>query len=176
MPSRAPDPTWRGEVPDAVPRERITACLIVQDEQEHLPAALDSVAFCDEVVVVDGGSADGTVEIARAAGAKVIENPWPGYAIQRNVALDAATSEWVIEVDADERVSPQLRASIERLLAAPPSGVALALCHCATAFSVASWDLRRSTPPIARASSAPGPTGTTSAARCTRGSSRASGR
>jgi hypothetical protein len=111
-----------------VPRERITACLIVQDEQQHLPTALASVAFCDEIVVVDGGSSDGTVEIARAAGARVIENPWPGYSVQRNVALDAASSEWVIEVDADERISPQLAASIQALLAAPPPGVALALC------------------------------------------------
>ena len=111
-----------------MPQERITACLIVQNEQEHLPAALQSVAFCDEIVVVDGGSTDRTVEIARAAGARVIENPWPGYAIQRNVALDAAAGEWVIEVDADERVSPRLRASIQALLAAPPPGVALASC------------------------------------------------
>lgn len=111
-----------------MPRESITACLIVQDEQEHLPAALASVAFCDEIVVVNGGSRDGTVEIARAAGAKVIENPWPGYAAQRNVAIDAASSAWVIEVDADERVCPLLRASIEGLLQDPPQGVAMALC------------------------------------------------
>ncbi|HEY7831455.1 MAG TPA: glycosyltransferase family 2 protein [Solirubrobacteraceae bacterium] len=111
-----------------MPRERITACLIVQDEQEHLPAALASVAFCDEIVVVDGGSRDRTVEIARAAGAVVIESPWPGYAIQRNVALDAATSEWVVEVDADERLCPRLQASIQEMLLAPPPGIELALC------------------------------------------------
>jgi hypothetical protein len=111
-----------------MPSERIAACLIVQNEQQRLPAALASVAFCDEVVVVDGGSTDLTVEIARASGATVIENPWPGYAIQRNVALDAATSEWALEVDADECVSPRLRASIEELLAKPPPDVALAVC------------------------------------------------
>ena len=99
-----------------MPRERISACLIAQDEQEHLATTLDSVAFCEEKIVVDGGSRDGTVQIARAAGARVIENPWPGFAAQRNVALDAARCDWILEIDADERVSPRLRASTERLL------------------------------------------------------------
>jgi hypothetical protein len=106
-----------------VARDLISACLIVQDEQERLPAALDSVSFCDEVIVVDGGSRDRTVEIAQSAGARVIENPWPGFAIQRNLALDAATSEWVLEIDADERISPRLRESIQALLADPPPDV-----------------------------------------------------
>ncbi|MHB1808785.1 MAG: hypothetical protein ACYCU0_05760, partial [Solirubrobacteraceae bacterium] len=60
-------------------RQSVAACLIVQDEQRRLPAALASVAFCDEVIVVDGGSRDATVEVARACGATVIESPWPGY-------------------------------------------------------------------------------------------------
>jgi hypothetical protein len=115
-------------------RERLAACLIVQNEQEQLGRALESVAFCDEVIVVDGGSTDRTVEIARRAGARVIENPWPGFAAQRNVALDAAGSEWILEIDADERVSPALRASIETLLAAPPSGVAMAVCPLRNRF------------------------------------------
>jgi hypothetical protein len=107
--------------------ERVAACVIAQDEQEHLPGALASVAFCDEAIVVDGGSSDGTVQLARAAGARVIENPWPGYAVQRNVALDAAGSDWILEVDADERVSPELRASIEALLAARRADVGMAV-------------------------------------------------
>jgi predicted ATP-grasp superfamily ATP-dependent carboligase len=103
--------------------ERVTACLIVQDEQERLPEALRSVAFCDEIVVVDGGSRDATVALARAAGTRVIENPWPGYARQRNVALAAARTEWVLELDADERVTPRLAASIRALLANPSPDV-----------------------------------------------------
>lgn len=117
-----------------VAAERLTACLIVQNEQEHLREALDSVAFCQEIVVVDGGSSDRTMEIARAAGARVIENPWPGFAAQRNVALDAAASEWVLELDADERVSPRLRASIERFLLDPDPPSDIAVCPLRNRF------------------------------------------
>lgn len=114
--------------------ERISACLIVQDEQERIAAALASVAFCDETIVVDGGSSDATVEIARAAGARVIENPWPGFAAQRNVALDAAGGEWILQIDADERVSPTLRASIQALLSQPPPGAEMAVCALRNRF------------------------------------------
>ena len=108
-------------------RERLTACLIVQNEQERLPAALASVAFCDEIIVVDGGSSDATAQIAAAAGARVIENPWPGFAAQRNLAIDAAATDWILEVDADERISERLRQSILELLSDPPEGAAMAV-------------------------------------------------
>jgi hypothetical protein len=123
---RREDGVVRSSEPDS---ERIAACLIVQDEQEHLPWVLASVAFCDEVIVVDGGSSDDTVELARAAGARVIENPWPGYAAQRNVALDAAGGDcdWILEVDADERISPELCASIQALLAQRRTDVGMAV-------------------------------------------------
>jgi hypothetical protein len=101
-------------------RPTLSACIIARDEELHLPDCLASVAFCDEVVVVDSGSRDATVAIARAAGAHVVQQPWLGYAAQRNVAADHATGEWVLEVDADERVSPPLRAEIEAFLAGPP--------------------------------------------------------
>lgn len=117
-----------------VPREQITACLIVQNERDRLPTALKSVAFCDEILVIDGGSTDGTTEIARTHGARVIENPWPGFAVQRNVALGAANNDWILEIDADECVSPQLRASIETLLAAPAPSAAIAVCALRNRF------------------------------------------
>lgn len=115
-------------------KARLTACLIAQDEQEHLPQALASLRFCDEIVVVDGGSTDHTADIARAAGATVIENRWPGFAAQRNLALDNATGDWVLEIDADERVSPQLQASIEQLLETPEPGAEIAVCALRNRF------------------------------------------
>ncbi len=104
----------------------VSACLIVKDEEERLPAALRSVAFCDEIIVVDSGSRDRTLELARAAGARVIEQPWLGFAAQRNVALDHATCDWVLELDADERVTATLEGAIREFLADPPAGVDLA--------------------------------------------------
>lgn len=104
----------------------LTACVIARDEERRLPTCLESLAFCDEVVVVDSGSVDRTVEIARAAGAQVIENPWPGFAAQRNLALDAAHGDWVLEIDADERVGPQLAGEIKAMLSDPPAGVRMA--------------------------------------------------
>ncbi len=101
----------------------IAACVIAQDEERRLPACLASVEFCDEVVVVDGGSRDRTREVAAAAGAKVVESPWPGFGAQRNVALDHATADWVLEIDADERVSPELGREVRAFLADPPAGV-----------------------------------------------------
>jgi len=106
----------------AVLADTVSACLIVRDEEERLPGALESVAFCDEIVVVDSGSTDRTIEVARAAGARVVENPWPGFGAQRNVALDHATSDWVLEIDADERILPELQLEMRLFLDDPPAG------------------------------------------------------
>jgi Glycosyl transferase family 2 len=106
--------------------ESLTACVIACDEEERLPDCLASLGFCDEVIVVDSGSRDASREIARAAGARVVENPWPGFAAQRNVALDHAMGDWVLEVDADERVDPELAGEIRALLAEPPPELRMA--------------------------------------------------
>ncbi len=106
-------------------RASLSACIIARDEADRLPACLASVEFCDEIVVVDGGSTDATAQIAEANGARVVHQPWLGFAAQRNVGLDHARGEWVLEIDADERVSPALRGEIEAFLAAPPAGVEL---------------------------------------------------
>ena len=104
----------------------VSACVIARDEEERLPGCLDSLAFCDETIVIDGGSRDATVEIARAAGARVLENAWPGFGAQRNVAIDHATGDWILEIDADERVTPRLREEIEAFLAGPPPDIDIA--------------------------------------------------
>jgi hypothetical protein len=115
-------------------RATVCACIIARDEERRLPDALASVAFCDEVVVVDSGSRDRTIELARAAGARVIENAWRGFGAQRNVALDNATAEWILEVDADERITPRLRAEIEAFLSAPPADVDICAVPCRDVF------------------------------------------
>jgi len=114
-------------------RAAVAACLIVRDEAQRLPAALASVSFCDQIVVVDSGSRDGSQGIARSFGAEVIEQSWLGFAAQRNVALDHARTPWVLEIDADERVSPRLRDSIERFLA-EPGAATVAVCPCRHLF------------------------------------------
>ncbi len=92
----------------------VSAVLITRDEEARLPAALESVGFCDEVLVVDAGSADRTRAVAEAAGARVLVNtPWPGYVAQRTLAVGAARHDWVLALDADERVTPALRDEIE---------------------------------------------------------------
>ncbi len=87
---------------------------------ENLAECLASVAFADEIVVVDGGSSDRTREIARAAGAHVIEAPdWQGFGVQKNRAIDACSGDWVLSIDADERVPPDLRDEIQRVVSSP---------------------------------------------------------
>lgn len=98
----------------------ISACVITLNEEANLAACLESLAFCAEAVVVDCGSTDRTVEVAREAGARVVHRDWTGVADQKNHAVAAACYDLVLCLDADERVSPALRASIEALFAAGP--------------------------------------------------------
>ncbi|MCX5591300.1 glycosyltransferase family 2 protein [Alcaligenes endophyticus] len=98
----------------------LSVIIITKNEQAHIQACLESVAFADEIIVVDSGSTDRTVEIAAAFGAKVsITTDWPGFGPQKNRALDLATSEWVLSIDADERVTPELADSIRQELTQP---------------------------------------------------------
>jgi glycosyltransferase involved in cell wall biosynthesis len=99
---------------------RLSVIIITRNESARLRTCLESVAFADELVVVDSGSTDDTVEIARSFGARVQQtSDWPGFGPQKNRALGLATGEWVLAIDADERVTPRLRAAIESAIAQP---------------------------------------------------------
>ncbi|MFT5803486.1 MAG: glycosyltransferase involved in cell wall biosynthesis, partial [Candidatus Paceibacteria bacterium] len=86
-----------------------TATIITHNEARHIVACIRSVDWFAEVLVVDSGSSDETVALARAAGARVIENPWPGFGLQKQYAIDHASHDWVFSLDADERVSETLK-------------------------------------------------------------------
>jgi glycosyltransferase involved in cell wall biosynthesis len=93
---------------------RITANLITLDEERNLAACLESLAWVDEIVLVDGGSQDRTVEIARRYTERVFVHRFDSYAAQRNRALDRSTGEWICSIDADERVPAELAREIRR--------------------------------------------------------------
>ncbi len=95
---------------------KISATIITLNEADNIREACDSVSWANEIVVVDSGSTDGTREIAKECGARVIQREWPGFAAQKQFAADAAAHDWVFSLDADERVSDELRRSIEDLL------------------------------------------------------------
>ncbi|HKV98586.1 MAG TPA: glycosyltransferase family 2 protein [Vicinamibacterales bacterium] len=95
----------------------VSVTVITRDEAANIEACLASVAWADEVLVVDCGSTDRTVEIARNTGARVIVKDWPGYGAQKNFAAAEAAHDWILSVDADERVTPELATEIRARLA-----------------------------------------------------------
>jgi glycosyltransferase involved in cell wall biosynthesis len=109
----------------------LSAIIITRNEEANIAACLASLAFAGEIIVVDNASSDRTVEIARAAGARVHHTPdWPGFGAQKNRALALASRDWVLSIDADERVTPALR---DEILAALRAGTAAATA----------WDMPR---------------------------------
>jgi glycosyltransferase involved in cell wall biosynthesis len=104
--------------PDAEGKLPISAFIIAQDEADRIGRAIRSVRdWAAEVIVVDSGSSDGTQALARDLGAKVSENPWPGYGEQKRFAEDLCASQWLFNIDADEEVTPELAEEIRALFA-----------------------------------------------------------
>ncbi|MBD3897057.1 glycosyltransferase family 2 protein [Halomonas sp. ML-15] len=100
----------------------LAAVVIVKNEAEHLAACLETLRWVDELVVLDAGSQDASVEIARRYADKVaVDADWQGFGVQRQRAEALVESDWVLMVDADERVTPELRASIEAVLGEAPA-------------------------------------------------------
>jgi glycosyltransferase involved in cell wall biosynthesis len=93
----------------------ISATIITCDEERNIARAIESLRCCDEIIVLDSGSTDRTVEIATKLGARVIDSPWLGYAKQKNLAAARASHDWVLSLDADEALSEALEAEIWRL-------------------------------------------------------------
>src|SRR5437899_4417312 len=91
---------------------RLSLIVITRDEEHDLPHCLASASFADEKIVVDSGSRDGTVDVAKALGARVVSHPWSGYGPQKAFALQQAVGEWVLSLDADERLSNELATEI----------------------------------------------------------------
>ncbi len=99
------------------PSPRLSVIVITRNEALRLPTCLGSLAFADECIVVDSASTDGTADIARGLGARVIETAdWPGFGRQKQRALDAAIGQWVLSIDADEWVDAELAAAIRGLV------------------------------------------------------------
>ncbi|WP_303902523.1 glycosyltransferase family 2 protein [Thiohalomonas denitrificans] len=113
----------------------LSAVLIVKDEAENIDACLRSVAFADEIIVIDSGSSDDTVERARRYTEQVYNHAdWHGYGIQRQRAQGYATGDWVLMIDADERVTPELQGAIRAAVKANDQGRVYALSRLSFCF------------------------------------------
>ncbi len=99
---------------------QLAAAILTRNEARHIAACLATLGFADQVVLSDSFSDDGTVEIARAAGATIFQRPFDNFAGQRNATLAAVDAEWVFFVDADERITPELAAEVRRVIVERP--------------------------------------------------------
>lgn len=112
----------------------ITAFVLTFNEEEMLPRCLEQLQWADEILVLDSGSTDRTVELAKAAGARVEYHPFKNFAEQCNQGLDRAGSDWILQIDADEIVTPELAESVRRTVASNPSEDIFSLCRDACAW------------------------------------------
>ncbi|HTM17585.1 MAG TPA: glycosyltransferase family 2 protein [Terracidiphilus sp.] len=103
-----------------MPRKTLSIAMIAMNEEANLPRTLESVKWADEIVIVDSGSRDRTIEIAKSFGAKTSYHQFGGHGEQKNVALDLCMSEWTLLLDADEVMTPELQREIQELLVGEP--------------------------------------------------------
>jgi glycosyltransferase involved in cell wall biosynthesis len=94
----------------------LSVVIITKNEEKNLPRCLKSVHFADEIIVIDSGSTDRTIEIAQEAGAKVYRPEWRGFGPAKQEGVDRASSEWILSLDADEELTPELAAEIQRVM------------------------------------------------------------
>lgn len=99
---------------------KLSATIITLNEERNIARVIESLRCVDEILVVDSGSTDRTVEIAEKLGARVVESPWPGYANQKNLAAEQASHDWILSIDADESLSEALEAEIWQLKKSGP--------------------------------------------------------
>src|SRR3974390_2839612 len=101
-------------------RQTLSVAMIAMNEEANLARTLETVKWADEIIVVDSGSKDRTIEIAQSFGAKTSYHKFGGHGEQKNVALDLCTSDWILLLDADEVLTPELQAEIQTLLSGEP--------------------------------------------------------
>jgi glycosyltransferase involved in cell wall biosynthesis len=99
---------------------KVSVTIITLNEADHIAAAIDSASWADEIIVVDSGSTDDTVAIARSKAVRVETRAWSGYVDQKNFAHTLATHDWIFSLDADERITPALAGEVHALLASEP--------------------------------------------------------
>jgi len=118
---------------------RVTATVITFNEAAHIRAALASLAFADEIIVVDSQSSDDTVRIAREFTDRVFVRAWPGYVAQKNFAAEQASHDWIFSLDADERVSAPLADEIRGVMAGPAGGAVAGYRVPRVTFHLGRW-------------------------------------
>ncbi|HTL48506.1 MAG TPA: glycosyltransferase family 2 protein [Verrucomicrobiae bacterium] len=106
---------------------KLSLVLIARNEEARLPECLKSAPFADEIIIVDSGSTDKTPQIAASFKARFVTRPLTNFADQKNYAMSFAQGDWILQMDADERVSPELAAAVQQKIKAPGSDVAFAI-------------------------------------------------
>ena len=110
----------------------LSLVVIAQDEEDRIARCLDSVPWAAERIVLDSGSNDGTVRVAEAAGARVVQTDWPGHVAQKNRAMAMASQPWVLSLDADEALSPEAGEALREALRDPGAVAGFSFPRCST--------------------------------------------